>query len=440
MAIKKQQILQLQDETKNTLERIWKENSHLRSIHYFLDQAFYWHSADMRKRMKPEVAVIGTDVPEELLLAADVKPYWILGGSQTATLWSDELVPRDTDPVSRAQLGYIHEPDGVDFSETLFIIPTNSDSTRKMANLLIEEGREVFALDVPPEKDEISGENYADAIEEMLEAVCDHTGKTITNASLHTGIWTTSQARYRLNNFLTITAGQEEIIHGSARMLVANSYYYASDIGEWSKHLKELTDEINFLLDEPLPVAVHKQRIQRASEQANAADAADLPNVLLMGSPVLFPNYKIPFLMEDVGLKIAETITAGDEKNRLDGLGRRRRRIVADKMIRQIAAAYLEVSSSGAFAKNSSLEEKVIAAAEGGNIEGVVFHILKGQIEYDFELLRYEKIFERAGIPVFRLETDYQYQDIEQLRIRMEAFSEMLRHYHLINRKEALAQ
>ena len=30
------------------------------------------------------------------------------------------------------------------------------------------------------------------------------------------------------------------------------------------------------------------------------------------------------------------------------------------------------------------------------------------------------------GIPVFRVETDYQYQDVEQLRIRMEAFSEML--------------
>ena len=30
------------------------------------------------------------------------------------------------------------------------------------------------------------------------------------------------------------------------------------------------------------------------------------------------------------------------------------------------------------------------------------------------------------NIPVFRLETDYQYQDVEQLRIRMEAFSEML--------------
>ena len=61
-----------------------------------------------------------------------------------------------------------------------------------------------------------------------------------------------------------------------------------------------------------------------------------------------------------------------------------------------------------------------------GDIEGVVYHVLKGQIEQDFELERYETLFSNYGIPVFRLETDYQYQDIEQLRIRLEAFSEML--------------
>lgn len=59
-------------------------------------------------------------------------------------------------------------------------------------------------------------------------------------------------------------------------------------------------------------------------------------------------------------------------------------------------------------------------------IEGVVYHVLKGQIEYDFELGRLEDVFEKMDIPVFRLETDYNYQDVEQLRIRLEAFSEVL--------------
>jgi benzoyl-CoA reductase/2-hydroxyglutaryl-CoA dehydratase subunit BcrC/BadD/HgdB len=53
--------------------------------------------------------------------------------------------------------------------------------------------------------------------------------------------------------------------------------------------------------------------------------------------------------------------------------------------------------------------------------------VLKGQIEYDFELERLESQCEQRNIPVFRLETDYNQQDVEQLRIRMEAFSEMLR-------------
>ena len=68
-------------------------------------------------------------------------------------------------------------------------------------------------------------------------------------------------------------------------------------------------------------------------------------------------------------------------------------------------------------------------------VEGVVCHILKGQIEPDFELSWFEELFEQADIPVFRLETDYQYQDVEQLRIRMEAFSEMLQQRRYSRRK-----
>ena len=60
------------------------------------------------------------------------------------------------------------------------------------------------------------------------------------------------------------------------------------------------------------------------------------------------------------------------------------------------------------------------------DIDGVFYHVLKGQVEYDFELGRFEELFECLDIPVFRLETDYNYQDVEQLRIRLEAFSEIL--------------
>ena len=97
-----------------------------------------------------------------------------------------------------------------------------------------------------------------------------------------------------------------------------------------------------------------------------------------------------------------------------------------DRIIRAIAAERYGQDASSAFVRNDALYRHVRSLMQGGDIEGVVYHVLKGQIEYDFELERFEELFAELGIPVFRLETDYQYQDVEQLRIRMEAFSEML--------------
>ena len=60
-------------------------------------------------------------------------------------------------------------------------------------------------------------------------------------------------------------------------------------------------------------------------------------------------------------------------------------------------------------------------------IEGVVYHVLRGCLVYDFEYRQIEEDLEKLGIPVIRLETDYNEEDIEQLRIRIEAFIEMIK-------------
>ena len=60
-------------------------------------------------------------------------------------------------------------------------------------------------------------------------------------------------------------------------------------------------------------------------------------------------------------------------------------------------------------------------------IEGVIYHVLRGCLVYDFEYRKIEEDLGRLGIPVIRLETDYNEEDIEQLRIRIEAFIEMIK-------------
>ena len=152
--------------------------------------------------------------------------------------------------------------------------------------------------------------------------------------------------------------------------------------------------------------------------------------------PIYFPNYKIPFLIEDAGLSI---------RSFMDLSTIRQEELMSAKSLRTTAQAVhaLAVSSlahdaSAAYTCNDALRAAIYREIRSGQIDGIIFHILKGQIEYDFEMTRMEEMFEYYDIPVFRLETDYQDHDIEQLRIRLEAFREMLSQARYASGSEAV--
>ena len=96
----------------------------------------------------------------------------------------------------------------------------------------------------------------------------------------------------------------------------------------------------------------------------------DTGRVLLLGSPIYFPNYKIPFLIEETGMEIcaqadyttlhlqAERNTEGDS-----------------------ACTFYADDVSPAYVRNDSLYELAVKMVSEHKIEGIVYHVLKGQIE-----------------------------------------------------------
>ncbi|MBP5378021.1 MAG: 2-hydroxyacyl-CoA dehydratase [Ruminococcus sp.] len=396
-------------EYSDTLNSIMSQQiKYLPEMKYFLDTEYIWSSRRTRSLQKPSVVILGTCIPEELVMAAGTEPYWLIGGSLGSVAWSDDLVPRDTDPVSRSILGYIHQPNGADFSESLFIIPVTSDSMRKTAYQLRDEGRKICIVDVPPDKEDNSaGENWERQMLDMVEMISAHTKKRVTKDMVEAAALRTSKARCALMNFLNASRGRSDIISDTARLLVQDSYYRTNNLDEWTYHVRMLTADITDMSSR----YYHFEK--------------NRPSVIIMGSPIAFPNYKIPFLVQDVGLTLLDTIDCSvlkhellHERSFLQGS--------CERMIRNIASVWYYRDASSAFVRNNALFDYISGLIQKRDIEGVVYHVLKGQIEYDFELDRFEALFSKYNIPVFRLETDYQYQDVEQLRIRLEAFSEML--------------
>ncbi|MCD8084133.1 MAG: 2-hydroxyacyl-CoA dehydratase family protein [Clostridiales bacterium] len=344
------------------------------------------------ERNQSTLVVIGSNIPEELVLISGKMPYWILGGSRASSMWADDMVPRDTDPVSRSGLGYILS--GFAWN-ALILIPLVSDSTRKLAYILKSRGYKVQTCHFPPVKDEQSYLEWRRQYEVCRDAISLHLKRPMTNRSLRKSQAQILTAKRQIQAFRHIS---QDKLSGVIRMFVLGSYYCTADLSEWCSRLRSLTERLR-----------REPKIQKDERGS----------VLLLGSPIYFPNYKVPFLIEEAGLTLCDQIDyttlsmqGGFREEYLSGVNE--------------ADIFYKSDASSAYVKNDALYERVEKLLTEQRIDGVVYHVLKGQIEYDFELERFEELFEKWDIPVFRLETDYNYQDIEQLRVRMEAFSEIL--------------
>jgi benzoyl-CoA reductase/2-hydroxyglutaryl-CoA dehydratase subunit BcrC/BadD/HgdB len=75
----------------------------------------------------------------------------------------------------------------------------------------------------------------------------------------------------------------KDTLNGTSRMFILGSYYCADNLSEWNFQLECLTARLR---------KEHKCRNTKKSK------------VLLLGSPIYFPNYKVPFLIEEVGLEL----------------------------------------------------------------------------------------------------------------------------------------
>jgi len=411
-----------------SLQKLLKEHRSLKHFRFFAGQAMKWYRSIQNGQIDSSVVILGTAVPEELVMASGEQPFRILGGSHASTLWSDDLVPRDTDPVSRSILGYVQcltktQTQSKSRSDILYIVPSYSDSMRKIADQLRQEGRKVLVVEIPPFRgDAQSQKNWVRQMVQLTESVAGHTRGRLTAASMKNAIRVASRARIALHEFTLMAPEYDMLLSASARILICNSYYYTQDLPLWTEKLRKLMAEIR-------QVALQKGLTQK-----------EQPKILLMGSPVYFPNDKIPRLLSESGLRIWRQEDASlSVRQIIPKIGRFGHSL--RKMTEAAASAWLRFDTSPAYLKNGALRRSIRELQSpwiGQPIEGVVFHILKGQIEPDFELLYFEELLAQAGIPVFRLETDYQYQDVEQLRIRIEAFTEMLNQKRYQSRKEVV--
>lgn len=175
----------LEQEALQTLDSLCEKQVRIPEVEWFLDEIHRHFSMRDALEQKPELIVLGAEFPWELAWSFGVTPYFVLGGSLETTPWSDALLPRDADPVSRSACGYLLNPQASLAEDGLIVTTLCSDHRRKLVELLREHGLSAAAADVPPVcTSEAAREVWAEELRTLSEAIEQHTGHRLRRSAL----------------------------------------------------------------------------------------------------------------------------------------------------------------------------------------------------------------------------------------------------------------
>lgn len=408
---KKRFDLHLSMTVRDIFEAIEQETSRPSEMAYF-DRFFKEFGTEKKQIVntggRKVVGFYCMNIPEELIYAAGALPVRLCAGSADAVEAGETWFPDVSCPLVKSATGFASVPVLPYYQQCdLVIIPATCDWKIKLGEIL-GQWLPVMMVDVPKTKNlENSRRFWVSEILRIKKAIEKVSKKTITQKRLRSAITMVHAAQQEFRRFQELRKSDIHVLSGRDAVSVVNAWFL-DHAESWTAAMKDLNDALEKRIAE-------KQGIKPASA----------PRVLLTGSPVMFPNWKIPDLIENSGgaLVCDELCTSGRYLNDMVALDER----TMSDMLHALADKSLLPCSCPIFSDTLDRKSKLLNMIDEYKIEGVIYHVLKGCHPYDVELRTIENELAKRGISQLKIETDYSPEDMEQLRTRVEAFLETLK-------------
>ena len=376
---------------------------------HILGHVFVDRGGAVKPENTPSVGTYCVMVPPELIYAAGAMPVKLCGGSYTAFNIGDDVAPRDACPLVKAVMGF--ETIGVMpvYREcAMMAVPVTCDCKKKLAGYLGER-RPTVTLHVPSGRDRDEDmEQYVRELYAFGGKLTELTGAPLSYERLSWACGLTAAAQYELSRFIELRRKVPLVIKGTHYMAAMNAMSY-THISIWTKHMRALCDEL-------------EQRI-KVGEMASKENR---PRILVTGSPIVFPNFKLPLLIEEMGGALVADETCMGERGAYDPPAIIDQSV--DGIMRGLANRSTRPCTCPTFVDNKRRIYRIRQMIENYGVQGVIYHVLRGCLVYDYEYRVMEEELGKLGVPIIRVESDYNEEDVEQLRIRIEAFVELIKY------------
>lgn len=364
--------------------------------------------AELMEEQKKGRKVFGTFclyVPDELIIAADGIVTGLCGGSQFWIPAGEKVLPKNMCPLIKASVGARLGRTCPFFRiADMYVGETTCDGKKKAWEILGEDVP-MYVLDMPQMKRPKDIAKWAGELQEFKTVVERFTGREITVESLREAIVLLNERRKALGRVYACRKADPAPISGKDTLLMTQIAFF-DDPARCAAQANALADEL-------------EERVR----QGQGVFLKGTKRILLTGTPMAIPNWKMHHLIETSGaVVVCEECCTGTRyfEHLVDDTA-----TTIDGQILALAERYMK-NNCACFTPNKGRIDDIIRLAREYHADGVIDVSLKFCTLYDTEGRDVKRALKEAGLPVLHLETDYDDMDAEQLRTRIGAFIEML--------------
>jgi benzoyl-CoA reductase/2-hydroxyglutaryl-CoA dehydratase subunit BcrC/BadD/HgdB len=263
---------------------------------------------------------------------------------------------------------------------------------------LLADYHNVYIMELPQMKRDRDKQFWRDEVREFMTKVEELTGNKITEESLRAAIKEVNDKRRALMRIAQTRKADPVAISGKDALLSVQVAFY-DDIARFTQQVNAIADECE----------------QRVADGVGAAPKG-AKRVLVTGTPMAIPNWKIHDIVEKAGgVVVQEELCTGSRY--YDKLVPESDTATMDEMIDQIADKLLDINCA-CFTPNEARTEDVLRMAKEYNADGILHYALSFCGPYQIEAGGIETAAKEAGYPVLKIDTDYSMEDIGQLSSR----------------------
>lgn len=341
--------------------------------------------------------------PMELAIAAGAMPVSLCGTKNDSIPAAEEILPRTLCPLIKSSFGFALQDSCPYLSAAdVIVADTTCDGKKKMFELLAQK-KPLFLLQLPQIQDADAVLYWRAQYVKLVKFYEEQFGVRVHEDDIRAAISLMNRQRKALKAVFDTTQRKIPPLNGVQLLEFCFRLSFMVDKEKSITLLEDLAAEINATPDSALVAA-----------QSSA------PRILLTGVPTGLGSEKVIRLLEQCGAHVVVIDNCSSYKKTT---------LIIDETkdpITALAERYLSTPCS-VMSPNPNRYSRLRTMAEEFHVDGVVDLTWQGCQTFEIESYTVKQfVRNELHLPFLHIVTDYSEADSEQLKVRIEAFLEMI--------------